>query len=41
MDGGIMTIVALFIIATGLLYAVFAFLPLLYDEKREKERENK
>ncbi|MDI6602014.1 MAG: hypothetical protein QME46_09600 [Thermoanaerobacteraceae bacterium] len=41
MDGGIMTVVALFVIATGLLYAVFAFLPLMYDEDRERERQDK
>ncbi len=39
MDGGITTIVALFVIATGILYAVFAFLPLMYDREKEKERE--
>ncbi|WP_275266205.1 hypothetical protein [Calorimonas adulescens] len=41
MSTGIMAIVALFVIATGFLYAVFAFLPLMYDKNKEGERQDK
>ncbi len=39
MDGGLETVVVIFVIATGILYAVFSFLPLMYNKDYDKDKD--